>query len=168
VPAVVVSTAGVLLLSNIGSEPAGVTPPAAVDQAITAEMVFTPTPHPAVEATHTLAPQAKPKPHAVRKVATAELVPTRQEGYQESHQDEVAAAPLSITPQPESPATVAAASGGNPVMAKMLMAKLRSARNTILTMPQRAYSRMTGWFSDGEPPRPPADVPVQNLLNASM
>ena len=46
-----------------------------------------------------------------------------------------------------------------------IMGTLRSVGTTVQEMPQRAYSRVTGWFSPHAPaqpdmpPRPPADIP---------
>jgi hypothetical protein len=66
-------------------------------------------------------------------------------------------APLQIAPSPE-PTQPAPSDSG-------IMGTLRSVGTTVQEMPQRAYSRVTGWFSPGTapqsemPPRPPGEIP---------
>jgi hypothetical protein len=49
-----------------------------------------------------------------------------------------------------------------------VVARLRDTAATIRRMPARIGSTVAGWFEEGAPPRPPADVPERNFVNAAM
>jgi hypothetical protein len=156
VPAVAVSAVGIALLNRL-AEPADVAPPvpAAVDTAITAEMVFTPTQRAAAEPQPEAAPnRARPAPAKPAK-AVASAPPVH-------HEVAVAALPPPppvVLHDPEPPV----ARAENPAMAK-----LRGFATAVQRIPGRTLSTVASWFDRPEPIRPPADVPAQNLLNASM
>jgi len=159
-PAAVVSAVGIVLLSSLAkpvSAPPQATP---VATAVKTEAVFTPTPRPAEPAQRTeqVAEQpavtrsaAKPKPQP-RKIAAAELPAPRQ--------PDVEAVPLPIAPPVARPAP--------PATDNSMLGRLRGVTATVTGIPQRAYSKVSGWFAREQPPRPPADIPAQNLIKASM
>ena len=165
VPAALVTTVGVLLLSNlakVSDTPPGTAP---VETAINAEAVFKIVPREPVEDAPTEAkPDAKrlaaaaraaanPKPPAAgtgtpasRKAANEPAAPRQVSGV---------AAPLPIVQIPEPPAAAA------PDSENTVMGKLRSASTAVQRIPQWATRSVAGWFSaDAPPPRPPAPVPV--------
>jgi hypothetical protein len=45
-----------------------------------------------------------------------------------------------------------------------MMPRLRRITAAVGGIPLRAVSRVAGWFSDGEPPRPPGEIPAQNFM----
>jgi hypothetical protein len=160
-PAALVTTIGIVLLSSLAkpvSAPPQSTP---VATAMKTEAVFTPTPRPAepaqiaeqpAAAVATRAAKSKPQP---RKVAATELPELRQPA--------TAATPLPIAP-PASPQPAVAPADND----RTMIGRLRGVTATVTSIPQRAYSEVTGWFANEEPPRPPADIPAQNLIKASM
>lgn len=161
VPAALVTTLGVLLLSNLAKAPDGApaTPP--VQTAINAEAVFKIVPreagqtslhHPALS--HAA---ANPKPLAAN-IAT----PSRK-AANEPVPRQVASlpAPLPIVQIPEQPQPAAA-----PSLDNTMMGKLRSATATVQQIPQWATRSVAGWFARAIPPRPPAPVPMQNFQAA--
>jgi hypothetical protein len=164
-PAALVSAVGIVLLSSLArpvSTPPQATP---VATAVKTEAVFTPTPRSAEPAqlTEQAADQpatavaakgaAKPKPQP-RKVAAAEAAAPRQ--------PDVTAVPLPVA------APVAQASPAPPAPDRSMMARLRGVTAVVTSIPQQTYSKVTGWFAHEEPPRPPADIPAQDLIKASM
>jgi hypothetical protein len=162
VPAALVTTVGVVLLSNLAK--VSDTPPvtAPVDTAINAEAVFKIVPRePVEEASAEAKPDAKrlaaaraaanPKPPVAgtpRKAANEAAAPRQVAG---------AAAPLPIVQIPEPPAPAA------PDSENTVMSKLRSASTAVQRIPQWATRSVAGWFSADAPPRPPAPVPTQNF-----
>jgi hypothetical protein len=166
-PAALVSAVGIVLLSSLGrpvSAPPQVAPPAAT--AVKTEAVFTPTPKPAEPAQLTepaaeqpasavaaARPTAKLKPQP-RKFAAAEAPAPRL--------PDSAAVPLPVA------APVAQVSPAPPAPDRSMMARLRGASAVVTSIPQQAYSKVTGWFAHEEPPRPPAEIPAPDLTKASM
>lgn len=160
-PAALVSAAGIVLLSSLAR------PVSAPQQAVPAmtamktEAVFTPTPRPAqpapvVEQRATAAvtprPAVKPNPQPP-KVATTELPlpPPRQP------------APVAVPSSPPAVPPAVAASNSDD---RTIMGRLRGVTATVTNIPQQAYSKVSGWFADAEPPRPPAEIPAQNFKAA--
>ena len=164
VPAALVTTVGVLLLSNLAK--VSDTPPvtAPVETAINAEAVFKIVPRePVEEAPAEAKPDAKrlaatraaanPKPPAAGTASPA----SRKAANEAATPRQVAAvaAPLPIVQLPEQPATAA------PDSDNTVMGKLRSASSAVQRIPQWAKRSVAGWFSsDAPPPRPPAPVPL--------
>jgi len=158
VPAALVTTVGVLLLSNLAKAPD--TPPAAapIETAINAEAVFKIVPREMsadAEQDSRRAkgvpprPAANPKPPAINTAAP------------QSRKLASLPAPLPIVPIAEPPQPVAAAPDGG------VMSKLRSATAAVQQIPQWAGRSVAGWFAaDTPPPRPPALVPAQNFQAA--
>ena len=154
-PAVVLAAAGSLVLAQF-SQP-GPTPAMASlgDTPVNAEAVFTSTPRAPAEDTRSSA-----APRAVHKArpAGSNAVPSRKPETAIEPQQAATGAPLPITPSPEQIQAAAPNDTG-------IMGTLRSVGTTVQEMPQRAYSRVTGWFSPHAPaqpdmpPRPPADIP---------
>ena len=149
VPAALVTTVGVVLLSNLAK--VSDTPPvtAPVDTAINAEAVFKIVPRAKRLAAARAA--ANPKPPVAgtpRKAANEAAAPRQVAG---------AAAPLPIVQIPEPPAPAA------PDSENTVMSKLRSASTAVQRIPQWATRSVAGWFSADAPPRPPAPVPTQNF-----
>ncbi len=167
VPAALVTTVGVLLLSNLAK--VSDTPPvtAPVETAINAEAVFKIVPREPVEE----AP-AEAKPDAKRLAAAraaanpkSPLAATATPASRKAANDPAAprqvagaAAPLPIVQMPEQPAAAA------PDSENTVMGKLRSASTAVQRIPQWATRSVAGWFAaDAPPPRPPAPVPTQNF-----
>jgi hypothetical protein len=168
VPAALVTTVGVLLLSSLAK--ISDAPPAAapVETAINAEAVFKIVPREAAEEPADAKPDAKraaasrapanPKPLAAG-IATP---PSRKAANEPAASRQVAgvAAPLPIVQPPEQPQPAAA----TPDSENTVMSKLRSATTAVQRIPQWATRSVAGWFSaDAPPPRPPAPVPTQNF-----
>lgn len=159
-PAALVTTVGIVLLSSLArpvSAPPQATPVAAATKT---EAVFTPTPRPAEPAQIAEQPAAaaraatRQKPQQ-RKVAAIELPASRQSA--------AVAAPLPIAP-PATPQLAAAPANND----RTVMGRLRGVTASVTSIPRRAYSKVTGWFAYEEPPRPPAEIPAQDLIKASM
>ena len=70
----------------------------------------------------------------------------------------------SAAPQIQSPAPAAPAERGDE---NVVMAKLRDVTATVERIPSLIRSGVD-WFSDDTPPRPPASLPEQNFVKASM
>jgi hypothetical protein len=98
-------------------------------------------------------PAIKPKPQPRKLAASESSAP---------HQSEFVPTPLPIAP----PVTAPPLAPTNDD--RTIMARLRGVTATVTGIPQRAYSQVTGWFAYDAPPRPPADVPTQNLTKVSM
>jgi hypothetical protein len=158
VPAALVTTAGVVLLSNLAKAPDMGTETRPVEAAINGEAIFKVTPRePAeVQAEDKPGKAAASRPAAKPKPAAAP-VPAQQ-----GRQTASLPAPLPIVPAPEQPPATAAPEPDNTVMGK-----LRSATATVQQIPQRAARSVAGWFSESAPPRPPAEVPARDF-RASM
>lgn len=168
VPAALVTTVGVLLLSSLAK--VSDAPPAAapVETAINAEAVFKIVPREAAEEPADAKQDAKraaasrapvnPKPLA----AGTATPPSRKAANEPAASRQVAgvAAPLPIVQPPEQPQPAAA----TPDSENTVMSKLRSATTAVQRIPQWATRSVAGWFSaDAPPPRPPAPVPTQNF-----
>jgi hypothetical protein len=160
VPAALVTTVGVLLLSSLAKAPEIPLVTAPVETAINAEAVFKIVPRETAEAPAEANPEGKrvaasrtpvhPKPLATRKAAN-ESASARQVAS--------VAAPLPIVPeQPQPAATLPDSENG-------AMSKLRNAATAVQQLPQWAVRSVAGWFSSDAPPRPPASVP-QNFQAA--
>jgi hypothetical protein len=113
----------------------------------------------------------EPKPEAKIVASAAHAVEKRNAKPQRTAKAPVgqplqltAMASYSAPAQPVAPAPVAAATTQDNV----LVAKWRDVTTTVQQIPTRVRSAATGWFSDEAPPRPPAPIPGQNFLNASM
>jgi hypothetical protein len=164
VPAALVTTVGVLLLSNL-AKVADAPQAAPVETAINAEAVFRIVPRePVVEAE----PDAKrPKTTASRTAANpkpATSTAQARKAVTEPAPRQVASipAPLPIVPVTEQPQPAAA----TPDSDGTVMGKLRSATATVQRIPQWAARSVAGWFAEETPPRPPAAVPVQDFRAA--
>lgn len=167
VPAALVTTVGVLLLSNlarVADTPPGTGP---VETAINAEAVFKILPRePAEEAPAEAKPDAK-RLAAARAAANAKppvtgtaTPPSRKATNETAPPRQVAgvAAPLPIVQIPEPPAVAA------PDSENTVMGRLRSASTVVQRIPQWATRSVADWFAaDTPPPRPPAPVPAQNF-----
>jgi hypothetical protein len=167
VPAALVTTVGVLLLSNLAK--VSDAPPAAapVETAINTEAVFKAVPRePSAEpaqdskSVKVAAPRAaSPKPQA------SSPQPSRKPANEPAMPRQVASAPapLPIVQIAEQPQPAAA----TPDDENSVMSRLRSATTAVQRIPQWAAHSVAGWFSaDAPPPRPPASVPEQNFQAA--
>ena len=166
VPAALVTTVGVLLLSSLGKtpSPAPETPPAEV--AINAEAVFTATPRePEIQADDQ---EAKSKSAATRPAKPRPAV-ANTAGPQPRKPNEPAARQLASAPAPLPTIQIPAQPQPAPAQASnenIVMSKLRSATATVQQIPQWAARSVAGWFTAEPPPRPPAPVPGQNFQAA--
>ncbi len=171
VPAAVVTTVGVLLLSNLAKAPDITTDAAPVEAAINAEAVFRIVPR---ETAETVAsPDAEREAKRVKAAASQPkplpantVTPQSRKPGDPAAPRQVASAPVAppIMLGPEQPQAVAVQPPGSE---NTVMSKLLSATTAVQQMPQRAARSVAGWFSESAPPRPPAPVPVQNF-QASM
>jgi hypothetical protein len=160
VPAALVTTVGVLLLSNLAKAPD--TPPAAapVETAINTEAVFKIVPR-------EMSADAEPDPKRVKsappRAAANAKPPAASTAAPQSRKVASLPAPLPIVPiaEPPQPATAA------PDSENVVMSKLRSATTAVQQIPQWAGRAVAGWFAaDTPPPRPPASVPAANFQAA--
>jgi hypothetical protein len=156
VPAALVTTVGVLLLSSLTRVPDTAPVAASIETAINAEAVFKIVPREVAE------PDAKqdgkraaasraainPKP-----VAVSVPTPPRKPA-DESRQAANVPAPLPIAPEPQ------------PASDNSVVSKLRSTGTAVARMPLQAAQTVAGWFAAEAPPRPPAPVPAQNFQTA--
>lgn len=162
VPAALVATIGVALLSSLAKAPSAAPDAVPVATAIITEAVFKITPRepPAADREDVQPVQAvhaviKPKPPAANAapLRTAVNEPPRQ----------MVSAPLPIAPVVPPQITAEA-----PNSEGVVMGTLRGATATVQRIPQWAARSMSGWFAEGAPPRPPAPVPVPMDFQASM
>ena len=162
VPAMLVTIVGVLLLGSLTKTPDVAPESRPVEAAIDGEAIFKATPRePAkVEAEDQSAKSAKapravvkPKPPAVTTAAT------------QPRPAATAPAPLPLVIVPAQPPVTAEA---DPPPDNTVMGKLRSVTSAVQQMPQRAARSVSGWFSEGAPPRPPASVPLRNFQASMM
>jgi hypothetical protein len=173
VPAALVTTVGVLLLSNLAKVPD--TPPAtaAVETAINTEAVFKIVPREmSADAEQDSKPvKGAPSRAAVNAKSPASSTPqSRKPANEPATPRQVSGAqiasvppPLQIVEIPEQPQAAAAA----PDNENVVMSKLRSATTTVQRIPQWAVRSVAGWFAAADaPPRPPASVPLQNFQAA--
>jgi hypothetical protein len=170
VPAALVTTVGVLLLSNLAKVSG--TPPVTtpVETAINAEAVFKIVPRELSadaeqdsKRVKMVSPRAaaNPKPLAASTAAPQ----SRKAGNEPAAPREVVAsvaAPLQIVPILQQPQPAAAVPDGENVV----VSKLRSATTAVQRIPQWAARSVAGWFAAETPPRPPASVPAQNFQAA--
>jgi len=152
-PAVVVTTVGVILLSSLAKAPPPAPEPLPVETAINGEAIFKAVPRAQAEPDAVPAKASKPKSLAVNTVAPQSRKPA----------PEIVAAPAQLptvlgSEQPH----VAPSSNENTVMSKLL-----AFPTAVREMPGRAARSMSGWFTESEPPRPPAPVPTPHV-QASM
>jgi hypothetical protein len=156
VPAALVATVGVLMLSNL-AKVADTPQVAPVETAINAEAVFRVVPRePVAEAEPDVKPAKTPAPRMAVNPKPAASTQARK-AVTEPAPRQVASVPaaLPIVPVTEQPPPAAAAPDGE----STVMGKLRSATATVQGIPQWAARSVAGWFADVEPPRPPAAVP---------
>jgi hypothetical protein len=160
VPAALVTTVGILLLTNLTKAPDTTTVTAPAEAPINAEAVFKIVPRetaeiPAVKAVAATRPAANPKPLAANAVTLARKPASERQAA-------TAPAPLPSVQIHEPPQVAAAA----PAAENGVLGKLRSATATVQRIPQWAAHSVAGWFSADAPPRPPAAVPAQNFQAA--
>jgi hypothetical protein len=171
VPAALVTTVGVLLLSNL-AKPPGTSPlTAPVETAITTEAVFKIVPRePADAEQDSKRVKGAPSRTAVNPRPVASSTPPSRKAANEpaaprqvsSTQVASVPAPLPIVQIPEQPQPAAA----TPDSENAVMSQLRSATTAVQRIPQWAARSVAGWFSADTPPRPPAVVPVQDFQAA--
>ena len=150
VPAALVTTVGVLLLSNLDKTPGAAPDAKAIEIPINAEAVFKITPR---EIAADAVEHAAKREKAATK--SAAIAPPRKPASEPATPRQTATLPppLQIVQIPDAPPP--AADQENAVMSK-----LRSATAAVQQIPQWAASSMTGWFTAATPPRPPSDVPA--------
>jgi len=163
VPAAFVSAVGIALLSSLANPVSPAAPPPEANAPITADAVFIATPRmvsretPAVAEKTSLAP-AMPKPRpsvpppahrltSATPVASGPVI--------------AAASPLPIVPPAAEASRQTMGASVEPIG---MMPRLRRITAAVGGIPLRAVSRVAGWFSDGEPPRPPSEIPAQNFM----
>jgi len=155
VPAALVTTVGVLLLSNLDKTPNTAPDAKAIETPINAEAVFKITPREsAADAGEHTARREKAAPsHAAAK--SAAIAQPRKSATEPATPRQTATLPppLQIVQIPDTPPP--AADHEN-----VVVSKLRSATAAVQRIPQWAASSMTGWFTAATPPRPPSDVPA--------
>lgn len=154
VPAALVTTVGVLLLSNLAKAPSAAPDTAAVETPINAEAVFRIAPHEI---------QADAQDQDVRRAKaaafhTAVKLPPRKPASEPAppHRAASVPPPLQIVQIPEQPQPAIA----TPDSDGSVMGKLRSATAAAQRLPHWAADSVTGWFAAASPPRPPSDVPT--------
>lgn len=159
VPAALVTTVGVLLLSNLAKVSDTPPPAAPVETAINTEAVFKIVPRePSVEAEQDSKTAKAAAPRAANPKSLASNAPQSRKPANDSavsRQTANAPAPLPIVQVAEQPQPAATA----PDNENTVVSKLRSAT-------QWATRSVAGWFSAEPPPRPPASVPEQNFQAA--
>jgi hypothetical protein len=163
VPAALVTTVGVLLLSNLAKAPATTPAAAPVETAINAEAVFKITPREPAEIPAAKTAAIRPaNPKAL--AANTPLPPSRKPANELASPRQVASlpAPLPTVQIAEQPQPAAA----TPSNENWVMGKLRSATATVQQAPRWATRSVAGWFAAEAPPRPPASVPGQNFQAA--
>jgi hypothetical protein len=69
-----------------------------------------------------------------------------------------------VTPAPPPPQIAAPVAPPSPPRENAAVSTLRDAVSTI----ERIPSRIVDWFSEGAPPRPPADLPQRNFMKVAM
>lgn len=170
-PAALVATVGVLLLSNLARVSDTPPVPAAVETAINTEAVFKIIPREPVEEAPAEAKADAKRLAAARAVnpkpvAGTVAPPSRKAVNEPAAPRQVAVAPLPIVQIPEQPMAQipeqpAAAA---PDSENTVMGRLRSASTAVQRIPQWATRSVAGWFAaDAPPPRPPEPVPAQNF-----
>lgn len=156
VPAAIVTTVGVILLSSLAKAPPPAPEPAPIETAINGDAIFRIVPREQAEPDAKPIKASKPKAVAVNTVAPQTRKPT----------PEIVAAPPQVVAvlgsEPPQVSPVAPSNNENTVMNKLL-----AIPTTVWEMPGRAARSMSGWFAESEPPRPPAPVPTANF-QASM
>jgi hypothetical protein len=175
VPAALVTTVGVLLLSNLARVSDTPPVPAAVETAINAEAVFKIMPREPVEEAPAEAKADAKRLAAARAAANPKppvagtVTPTSRKAVNEAAAPRQVAgvvAPLPIVQIPEQPIAQVPEqpAAAAPDSDNTVMGKLRSASTAVQRIPQWATRSVAGWFSaDTPPPRPPAPVPAQNF-----
>lgn len=155
-PAAIVTTVGVILLSSLAKAPPPAPEPAPVETAINGDAIFKAVPRELAEQDAKPVKASKPKAVAVNTVAPQTRKPA----------PEIVAAPPQVVavlgPEPPQVSPVAPPNNESTVMNKLL-----AIPTTVWEMPGRAARSMSGWFAESEPPRPPAPVPRADF-RASM
>jgi 2-oxoglutarate dehydrogenase complex dehydrogenase (E1) component-like enzyme len=154
---VLVTSVGVLLLSNLAKAPDTMPAAAPVETAIETEAVFKIIPRETAEAPTAPAKTAAARAANPKPVAVSTPMPPRKPLNESPGQVASAPAPLPIVQIPAQPQTTAA------IPDNTVMGKLRSTTAAVQRIPQWAASSVAGWFSADAPPRPPAPVPTQNF-----
>ena len=158
VPAALVTAVGVLVLSNVAKTPDPAPAATTAPAPITGEAVFTATPREAARAVAE-EPEAKSTaPRAAKPKAVANAAPRKNEPAPPRQTANLPPPPLPSLAVVEPP---------KPAPDTSVMGRLKSATATVTAIPRWAASSVSGWFSEGAPPRPPAPVPAQNF-QASM
>jgi hypothetical protein len=157
VPAVLIAGVGMLALGNLTKAPSAKPEAAPVVTAINAEAVVRLTPREAIEPQ---AEDAKPvkvarTPANKPKPVAASAAPVRTAANEPPHQT----APLPIAPATPQVAEPVVSDGS-------MMGRLRGAAAAVQRIPQWTARAVSGWWPEGEPPRPPAAIPVE--FQASM
>ena len=164
VPAAIVTTVGVLLLSNLTKMPDAVPVSAPVETAINAEAVFKIVPRETAEAPAgptkaAAARAATPKPVAANTAAPQPRKPANETAP--PRQTASAPPPLQIVQIPQQPQAPATPSDDNTAMGK-----LRNATAAVQRIPQWTARSVASWFTADAPPRPPAPIPTQDFQAA--
>lgn len=167
VPAALVAVVGTLLLNNLAKDPSR--SENIVPTVITAEAVFTATPRdrdePVIAAR---AEDAKSIASTLARVAAKPKSAAAGTQARKPVSEPAAPGPLASISQPlpilpaDERAQPAAPSGSE----NALMGTLRGATASLRNLPQWAADSVSGWFAEGEPPRPPASVPLQEFRAA--
>jgi hypothetical protein len=155
-PAVLVAAIGILALGNLAKAPSAKPEAAPVVTAITAEAVVRLTPREAIEPQ---AEDAKPvkvaRTPAKPKPVVSSAAPVRTAANEPPHQ---------TIPLPIAPVTPQVA---EPMVSdSSMIGRLRGAAAAVHRIPQWTARAVSGWWPEGEPPRPPAAIPVE--FQASM
>ncbi len=170
-PAALVATVGVLLLSNLARVSDTPPVPAAVETAINTEAVFKIIPREPVEEAPAeakadakrLAAGARCQSEARRRYSRPAIAQGRERSCSPAAGRGGSAADRAnpeqpMTQIPEQPAAAA------PDSENTVMGRLRSASTAVQRIPQWATRSVAGWFAaDAPPPRPPEPVPAQNF-----
>ena len=186
VPAALVTTVGVLLLSNLAKAPDTSLLPAPVETAINTEAVFKIVPREPADAEQD-AKRVKGAPSraaVVPKSVASSTPPSRKAANEPATPRQVSSTPVSSAPvssTPVSSAQVASVPAPLPIVQipeqpqpaaatpdseNAVMSKLRTATTAVQRIPQWAARSVAGWFSAEAPPRPPAAVPVPDVQAA--
>jgi hypothetical protein len=155
-PAVLVAAVGMLALGNLAKTPGAKPQAAPVASAITAEAVVRLTPRQAIE----------PQPEDAKsvKVARTPAKPKPVGSTAAPVRSAASEPPLPTAALPIAPATPQVA---EPVVSdSSMMGRLRGAVAAVQRIPQWTARAVSDWWPEGEPPRPPAAIPVE--FQASM
>ena len=169
VPAVIVSTVGIVLLGSLAKapDPAPVAAPAVTVIQGEATVTIVPRQTADAEADWAPDPDASPAkaaaPRAAKPKAAAANPPTQQQRKVATVEPAPAApAEPPAAPQPTA-ANASAASGGD----NFVVTGWRRVTSAAERLSQRLLPP-SEWFEKSPPPRPPAPIPERNFTNASL